>query len=232
MRIEGARRALVLFDIDGTLLSRSGPHHRQALIDAVRGVTGLETTTDNIPLQGMLDRDILRAMLANVGVGNRWIERWMPLLVKRAQWLYSRNCPDDLRDRVCPGVVELLAALRRRGAGRALVTGNLSRIGWKKMERARLRHFFHFGSFAEFGRTRGELVRNAIREARRLGHHGDGVRVTLIGDHANDIQAARENRIRVVAVATGVMPLEELAGQRPDLLVPNLTALDVEYLFE
>lgn len=232
MRIEGARRALVLFDIDGTLLSRSGPHHRQALVDAVRAITGLETTTEDIPLQGMLDRDILREMLANAGAADREIRAWMPHLVKRAQWLYSRNCPDDLRDRVCPGVVDLLGTLQRRRAGRALVTGNLSQIGWKKMERARLRHFFHFGAFAEFGRTRGELVRNAIAEARRRGHHDRNVPVTLIGDHANDIQAARENRIRVVSVATGVMPVQELAAYQPDLLVPNLTTLDVEFLFE
>src|ERR1017187_2890385 len=48
--------ALVLFDIDGTLVRRAGPHHRQALIDAVRRVTGLETTTDRIPVHGMLDQ--------------------------------------------------------------------------------------------------------------------------------------------------------------------------------
>src|SRR5215475_8967425 len=55
--------ALILFDIDGTLLRRAGPHHREALVEAVRKVTGLETTTDNVPVAGMLDRDILRAML-------------------------------------------------------------------------------------------------------------------------------------------------------------------------
>jgi len=32
--------ALVLFDIDGTLVRRAGPHHRQALVDAVHRVTG------------------------------------------------------------------------------------------------------------------------------------------------------------------------------------------------
>ena len=37
-------RALILFDIDGTLLRRSGPHHRDALVEAVRRVSGLETT--------------------------------------------------------------------------------------------------------------------------------------------------------------------------------------------
>ena len=52
-------RALVLFDIDGTLVRRAGSHHRDALVEGVRRVTGLETTTAGIPVQGMLDPDIL-----------------------------------------------------------------------------------------------------------------------------------------------------------------------------
>jgi len=59
--------AVVLFDIDGTLLRRSGPHHREALVEAVRRVTGLDTSTDGIPVQGMLDRDILAQMLRAAG---------------------------------------------------------------------------------------------------------------------------------------------------------------------
>ncbi|MCS7024588.1 MAG: HAD family hydrolase [Bryobacteraceae bacterium] len=231
MRGKALRPALVLFDIDGTLLCRAGPHHRQALVEAVRAITGLETTTDGIPLQGMLDPDIFRAMLTRAGSSQRKIEGWMPLLVKRAQWLYSRMCPEDLRDRVCPGVVNLLQTLKQRQAGRALVTGNLSRIAWKKMERAHLRRYFQFGSFAEYGKTRGELVRKAIAQAKRLGLYRNHGLVTLIGDHANDVQAARENQIRVVAVATGVMPLDELARLRPDLALADLTALDVDFLF-
>ena len=43
--------ALVLFDLDGTLVRRTGPRHRQALVDAVRRVTGLETSTDHIPVR-------------------------------------------------------------------------------------------------------------------------------------------------------------------------------------
>jgi hypothetical protein len=59
--------ALVLFDIDGTLIRRAGPHHREALVDAVRAVTGLVTTTDHIPVHGMLDPDILTRMMQDVG---------------------------------------------------------------------------------------------------------------------------------------------------------------------
>lgn len=51
--------ALVLFDIDGTLIRKSDPHHSQALVAAVRRATGIETTNHQIPTQGMLDRDIL-----------------------------------------------------------------------------------------------------------------------------------------------------------------------------
>ena len=59
--------ALVLFDIDGTLLRKAGPHHREALIAAVRSVTGIETTNHLIPTQGMLDRDIIAVMLRTAG---------------------------------------------------------------------------------------------------------------------------------------------------------------------
>ncbi len=35
-----AFRSLVLFDIDGTLVRRAGAHHREALVQGVRRVTG------------------------------------------------------------------------------------------------------------------------------------------------------------------------------------------------
>src|SRR5437870_5247989 len=95
-------QALVLFDIDGTLLRRAGEHHRQALVDAVRKVTGLDTTTDGVPLGGMLDRDILAEMLRRAGASRGLIRAHMPDIVTHAQRVYARSCP-DLRRRVCPG---------------------------------------------------------------------------------------------------------------------------------
>jgi phosphoglycolate phosphatase len=70
--------ALVLFDIDGTLIRKAGPHHREALVEAVRRITGLESTTDGVPVQGMLDRDILTIMLNNAGAAKSLIRRSMP----------------------------------------------------------------------------------------------------------------------------------------------------------
>ena len=220
---------LILFDIDGTLLRRAGPHHRRALESAVRSVTGLVASCDAVPVAGMLDRDILAAMLRSAGASEALIRRSMPEIVTKAQSLYARGCP-DLRRKVCPGARQLLSRLSRRGVPTGLVTGSLTRIGWKKMERAGLRPYLRFGAFAELAKDRAGLVRIAIREARRQGWICRQARVSLIGDHPNDIRAAQANGVRSIAVATGVIPAEELQIHGPDILVPDMRALSMEML--
>jgi phosphoglycolate phosphatase len=136
----------------------------------------------------------------------------------------------DLTRKVCPGVRGLLRRLSRRGVVIGLVTGNLSRIGWRKMERAGLRHYFRFGAFAEMARDRAGLVRIAIRRARRERWIARDSNITLIGDHPNDVLAAQANDIRVVAVGTGIIPLDELQSHTPDVFVPDLRELAIEML--
>ena len=229
VRSTPASGALVLFDIDGTLLRRAGPHHRQALVEAVRHATRLDTTTEGIPVQGMLDRDILSLMLANAGASPGLIRRKMPEIVRQAQSIYARTCP-DLRRKVCPGARMLLYRLSRRRIPAGLVTGNLTRIGWKKMERAGLKPYLRFGAFAELARDRAGLVRIALQHARRQGWINGSSPVALVGDHPNDILAARANGVRSVAVATGLASFDELAAHQPDVLVEDLRALPLEAL--
>jgi phosphoglycolate phosphatase-like HAD superfamily hydrolase len=107
----------------------------------------------------------------------------------------------------------------------ALVTGNLTRIGWRKLERAGLDHYFRFGAFGEMAPTRGGLAKLAIEQARREGLV-DG-KISLIGDATQDVLAARENGIRSIAVRTGITPPEELERSAPDLLIDDLTHLDL-----
>ncbi|MGH9662109.1 MAG: HAD family hydrolase [Bryobacteraceae bacterium] len=216
--------ALVLFDIDGTLIRRAGPHHRQALVDAVRDVTGLETSTDHIPVHGMLDTDIVARMLGDAGATPMRIRRSMARVLERAEVLYVRRGP-DLRSKICPGVRPLLARLARRGVPVGLVTGNLERIGWKKMRRAGLRERFRFGAFAGMAPDRAGLVRLAVRRARREGWIARDARITLIGDAPSDILAARANGIQSIAVRTGISTVEELLAEKPDLLLDDLRSL-------
>ena len=215
---------MILFDIDGTLVRRAGPHHRQALVDAVRKVTGLETTTDGIPVHGMLDPDIIAWMLRVAALDDTSIRAAMQPIIEAAQDIYQDSVP-DLRDKTCPGVAPLLDYLRDRGTVLALVTGNLTRIGWRKLERAGLRDYFRFGAFGEMAPTRGGLARLAIEHARRTGLVDENSAVSLIGDAVQDVAAAHENGIRAIAVRTGITPPEDLEASAPDLLLDDLTYL-------
>lgn len=218
---------LLLFDIDGTLVRKAGPQHRQALEVATRRVSGLEqATTARIPTQGMLDRKIVELMLLEAGARPRQIGAWMPEIVRLAPRIYRESCP-ELHGKVCPGAKPLLARLRRQGVRMGLVTGNLSRIAWHKMERAGLAHHLTYGAFSEYGQTRAELVALALGRARRRGWWRPGVPVALVGDHENDILAAQANEIPVFSVATGVSTREELAACNPTHLLEDLRAFPV-----
>jgi phosphoglycolate phosphatase len=217
-------RALALFDIDGTLVRRAGPHHREALVQGIRRVTGRDSTTDGIPVQGMLDPDILTIMMRNAGVPRAQIRPALPDVQRAAERYYLRVCP-PLHEKHCPAVQPVLEKLTRGGILLGLVTGNLTRIGWRKLERAGLREHFRFGAFGEMAKTRGGLAKLAIAEARRKGWIERAAPVSLIGDAPQDIIAAHHAGIRAISVQTGITPVAELAAEHPDISLPNLRHL-------
>lgn len=222
-------RSLVLFDIDGTLLRRAGEHHRLALAAGIERVTGVRTTLEGVATAGMLDRDLIAVMLRSAGVSATRIRSVLTRAMAESTACYASNGPVDLRDRVCPGVVETLRTLRERGAVLGVVSGNLAAIGWKKLEVAGLREYFSVAGFAEDGRTRARLARVAFWKARRAGL-GRDAKVSLIGDHFNDIEAARQNGFQSVAVGTGLTPVQELARAEPDILAADLSRVAIDAL--
>jgi phosphoglycolate phosphatase len=217
-------KALVLFDIDGTLVRRAGPHHRDALAYGIRRAMGLETTTDGIPVQGMLDPNILTIMMRRAGASAAGIRQAMPEIRSAAERHYLRVCP-ALEDKHCPGVAPLLDRLTRRGILLGLVTGNLTGIGWRKLRCAGLSGYFRFGAFGEMARTRTGLARLAIRQARREGWIARDAPVSLVGDSPADVKAAHGSKARAIAVATGLTPAADLAATGPDFLLRNLREL-------
>ena len=221
--------ALALLDIDGTLVRRAGAHHREALVYGVRRVTGLETTTEGIPVQGMLDPNIIAVMMRNAGARRALIRETLPEIERAAERFYVRECP-DIHDKHCPAVEETLDRLTRRGVLLALVTGNLTRIGWRKLDRAGLRRYFRYGAFGEMAKTRAGLAKLAIAEARRRRWIDRATPISLIGDATSDIIAAQGNRIRSISVETGITPREELAALKPDFLLRDLRKLRLRML--
>ncbi len=221
--------SLVLFDIDGTLLRGAGRHHRDALAEGIRRVTGHRTTLDGVSTSGMLDRDLIAHMLRNAGANERCIRSALREIMAECQGAYRELCGIDLSPFICSGVRELLANLHAQGAVLGLVTGNLSAIGWRKIELAGLREYFSVGAFAEDGTTRARLALIAARRAAKL-NGGRPARISLVGDHANDVLAAKANGFRAIAVSSGLMPFEELAALSPDIVVRSLQELDASQL--
>jgi phosphoglycolate phosphatase-like HAD superfamily hydrolase len=125
-------------------------------------------------------------------------------------------------------VRHLLRRLQQRGVLLGLVTGNLTRIGWKKLERAGLKPYFRFGAFGEMAKDRAGLARLAIRHARAQGWIAKGTPIALVGDAPSDIVAAQRNGIRSIAVHTGISSRDDLLAYAPDLLLEDLRGLTLE----
>jgi phosphoglycolate phosphatase-like HAD superfamily hydrolase len=219
--------SLVLFDIDGTLTRGAGPHHRRALEEAVLQVARIPATTDGIPVHGMLDHVILTLMLRASGVSDAEAVRILPEVMEAAQAIYLNLDVPDLRDKRCPHVPQILEEMAQRDIVLALVTGNLTRIGWHKLSRAGIHHHFRFGAFGEMAPTRGDLAKLAIAQARREGLIDAQSKITLIGDATTDVQAARDAGVQSIAVRTGITPHEDLIAAAPDVLLDDLTGLDL-----
>ena len=101
-----------------------------------------------------------------------------------------------------------LRYLARKDALLGVATGNLEMIGWIKIEEAGLREWFRFGGFSDHFPVRAELIGHAARKARELA--GSDASICVVGDTPRDIQAAHDNSLPVVAVATGKYTFDEL----------------------
>ena len=213
---------LVLFDIDGTLLTTGGVSGA-ALVAALEEVYGRPVPADGYPFMGKTDPRIVRELAALSGVPRVEVERGLATALVRYldlldRWLEPRHVE------VKAGVEALLDRLQREpGVMVGLLTGNMERGAAIKLERAGLAGRFAVGAFGSDREDRNELVPVALDRARRLtGVRLPVERVTVVGDAPPDVACARAAGARAVAVATGWTPARELAALHPDALLPSL----------
>jgi phosphoglycolate phosphatase len=211
-----------LFDIDGTLANTRGGVHYNSFHTALREVYGCEGRIDPVPVHGSTDIGILRAALEYHGRHDDDFERLLPRARELMCSEVARNA-DGLEVELCPAIPELLALLRSEGKLLGVVTGNLESIGWRKLERGGVRQYFHFGSFSDRHEKREDIFRHGIELARQLG--GPATSVCFIGDTPSDIRAAQHLEVPVIAVATGIYSLEELAKEAPTLCIRTCAEL-------
>jgi phosphoglycolate phosphatase len=213
---------LVLFDIDGTLISTSGAGVR-AFGAAFATEFGVRNGAARIKFAGRTDVSLAREMFELHGVQptQENFDRFFDAYVF---WL--DHLIHELSGRVLPGVSEFLKDLRRLGQPPlpGLLTGNM-RLGAEiKLRRFNLWDEFEIGAFADDHEDREKIAAAAhSRGARHFGRELHGDEVLVVGDTPHDIRCARSIGARMLAVASGGATREQLAAMQPDWLVDDLT---------
>jgi phosphoglycolate phosphatase len=200
---------LVLFDIDGTLLS-AGKVARESILKALESAYGWKAKDEHLNRErynfsGKTDPQIVRELVTEE-VGQERCEAELP----RALAMYLEELERQLSPAAVvpkPGVSALLARLAQEPrVTLGLLTGNLERGARLKLDPPGYNPFFPFGAFGSDSADRYELPSVAVARA---------------GDSVHDVACGRSIGVRSVAVATGPTKHERLAAENPDALLQN-----------
>jgi len=211
-RVSDLSGVLVLWDIDGTLVTHA-PSPRDRHAHAVSTVLGREVSPIAAGV-GKTDRQIMVELFADHLPSEAEIEQAFVAIDA-----LTEEDMVEAPSTAVSGVDAALLALADAGAGNSVLTGNSPARAQLKLQAAELDHHFDFdsGFYGHLHSTRMELVADA---AQRLSLQ-QGVRPVIIGDTPLDILAAQASGIPVIAVATGVYSVDELAQHQPNTVLAD-----------
>jgi phosphoglycolate phosphatase len=218
------KQRLLLWDIDGTLIS-TGAAGQRALVLATARHFGGDGDLNGVEIAGRTDAGIARQILEKHGepITDEKVTTFLDLYLE----LLAEELPRS-KGKVMPGVLPLLERLKRQpDTTLGLLTGNLKRGAQLKLEHYHLWQFFAFGAFSDDHYDRNELGAFALTRAEEAtGTKFEGARVDVIGDTGHDIACGKTFGARTIAIATGSWPREKLLQSAPDFLFDDLS--DVE----
>jgi phosphoglycolate phosphatase len=223
---------LILFDVDGTLLT-GGPAKEAFRLAMVR-VYGTAGPIDAWEFSGKTDPQIARELLEAEGLEAGRIDEGMPALWRAYLVELERRLPAE-PTRILPGVSELVEALEERGeVALGLVTGNVSRGAQLKLGAVGLAGRFPVGAFGSDHESRNELPGIALQRAHaEWGIRFEPTKVVVVGDTPRDVACGRHHGTRTVGVATGRFGPADLEEAGADAVLDDLgsTRQVLEVLF-
>ena len=218
---------LILFDVDGTLLSAQGAG-RRALGRALEAVYGTRGAIDRYAFPGKTDLRIVFDVMGAAGLAADVVRERLDECFEA----YTRALAEEIGDGswvvLLPGVAELVRRLERTDdVVLGLLTGNIEAGARIKLEPTGLLPAFRTGAFGSDHADRGALPSLASRRAHALtGYAFRPHEVLVLGDTPLDIECARGFGAVAVAVATGQHTCEQLLAERPDLLFESFADVD------
>lgn len=218
---------LVLFDIDGTLITSRGAG-RRAMRTALERVFGAAGGIDQYDLGGRTDTRIVHDVMGALG--------WQPARVTERLdeffEAYLGGLTSEIGDGrhvvTLPGASAVVARLAQAPeALLGLVTGNIEEGARIKLLPTGLWPHFRVGAYGSDHMDRRRLPSLAARRAQALvGHAFAPTDVVVIGDTPHDIDCARAFGAVAVAVTTGQYTRDQLLADRPDHLFDDLGDVD------
>lgn len=218
---------LILFDIDGTLVSVRGAG-RRALGRALERVYGTRGTIDAYDFRGRTDLRIVADVMGGAGLAPDRVKAGLDECFEA----YARELVVEIGDgsgvSVLPGVAALVERLHRHpDVTLGLLTGNIEEGARIKLEPTGLWPRFRMGAYGSDDADRRRLPSLAARRAQALtGHAFPPERVVVLGDTPHDVECARAFGALAVAVATGPFSRGELERERPDILFETFADVD------
>jgi phosphoglycolate phosphatase-like HAD superfamily hydrolase len=196
------RHRILLFDIDGTLVSTGGAG-AVAWKQAFEELHGIPADIGQFTDAGMTDPDV-GARTFEAVLHRKPTPHELALLVQRRLEHLPEAVAASEGYRVLPGVPERLRQLSRAGHLLGIITGNGDGAAHIKLARGDLNRWFTYGAYAGAGLERADIVRQAVQRGEAmLGADVPNRDIFVIGDTPLDISAAHAAGCTAIAVATG-----------------------------
>jgi phosphoglycolate phosphatase len=217
---------VVLFDIDGTILSTDGAG-RRAVHQALEEVFGAPAPEGH-EFDGKTDPQIVRELMRLAGMTADEVEERLPHAIERyVELLHAELGPGASHaDKVYHGVRDLLDALESRDdVLLGLLTGNVRAGARAKLVAVGIEpDRFKVGAFGSDHADRPELPAIARSRAEALlGVSVSGRNVVVIGDTPADMGCGRGIGARAIGVATGRYTVAQLEACEAGVVFADLS---------
>jgi phosphoglycolate phosphatase len=216
--------ALVLFDIDGTLVL-TGRAGQRAMTLAFHDVYGVPDAFTSVAMAGRTDTSLVSDALRHYGIPDTAAAHAQFRTVYLEKLSKEIHQPGTGRKGVMPGARELLMALPNHPhLHSALLTGNYRDAAVIKLAHFDLWNHFAWGAFSDDAGDRNALVPIA-RERSKLFGVPDAARerAIVIGDTPDDVNCARAAGACSIAVATGGFSVDALRAAGADVVLNDLS---------
>ena len=212
---------ILLFDIDGTLVSTGGAG-AVAWKRAFDDLYGIPADIGKFTDAGMTDPDV-GAKTFEAVMGHEATPHELARLIQRRLEYLPEAVAESEGYRVLPGVPERLRQLSRDGHLLGIITGNGDGAAHIKLARGDLNRWFTFGAYATAGLDRAGIVRSAVQRGEAmLGRDVPNTKISVIGDTPLDIQAAHAVGCTAIGVATGHFDAAALREAGADSVIETM----------